>query len=182
MFDDESTDPLARWLAPPEAGLSAGLRADLRERTSREVGRQAVRRRWRQRGRAALALGIAACLGGLAVYLSVPPEVRIREVERVVTVEVVREVIREVPPETAPVVLAENPDELERAALFKDPPQAAVLWCKAGDIRFGDDGDVAGALRCYRAFLSLADAEQQRPRAGDNWLLTSLKQERRSGP
>ncbi len=71
---------------------------------------------------------------------------------------------------------AASPERLESLALRLDGDARAELLKAAGDRFLSARVDVDAALRCYRGYLRIVGAAQQRrDRAGDTWLLSALK-------
>ena len=69
----------------------------------------------------------------------------------------------------------EEPRELELLASIAEPERRAQLLHQAGDLYLRGEGDIDGALRCYRELLEL---QPRRTASSESWLLTALRQDR----
>lgn len=88
-----------------------------------------------------------------------------------------------VPPPVPAEPIAPVPSEVEpltaerlelNAELADDPTESARLYREAGD-RFLTDRDYENAARCYRRHLAVADADTQKVRTSDSWMLHTMK-------
>lgn len=173
----EREDPLLDGL--PDGALerpvsSVKFREVLLERST------AVLRQRRRRGRALSAAGwLVAYAAGLATaFLALGSE----QAPPVAPLDRVAQGVA--PAVDQPSDDAALPDlppwELERRSASAEEAQRPELLRLAGDRYFNDYADVQSALRCYRQLLDLVPSDQRTFDPSDNYLLTSLKQARRS--
>lgn len=131
--------------------------------------------RWRGVAKAAALLGIGAAVGWFAKPSPpVPPPERVVEtvIERVpVPVEV---------PSAVEQLVELTPDRLElEAEKTTEAAASAKLFLQAGDA-YLKASKIESAIRCYRQHLAEAGADGRVVRADDSWLLTSIKNSKRT--
>jgi hypothetical protein len=143
---------------------SDAFRADILQKTCRVVRR---RRQVRRFGVGALLLGVYAA-GALTMRWVQPPAAMVADgapSEAAVHEE----------PRLAQAERAASPLALEWQAIDSSEGRAE-LFRRAGDRYLSELGDVEGALRCYRNFLSFASPADAKVGPDDSWLMISLKQ------
>jgi hypothetical protein len=85
------------------------------------------------------------------------------------------------PAVTAAPPTAVPPDETATALEWEavdHPERAATLYRAAGDRYLAEEGDLAGAVRCYGNGLSAGAANDLTIDPGDSWLLMAIKDAR----
>jgi len=175
MSDAPLPDPLERFLQqPPGAPPSARLRELLLQQTSARLRKS----RWRRRP-IAIAAAAAVVLALLSGYLGW----RWSHVERLRGSGVFDVVeVNPAPKPPLPVVAAVpvHPLVLENNAFdTEDDRQRVRLYFQAGDLYFEQNQDIESALRCYHQALAYCDARELETDVNDNYLVMSLKRERR---
>lgn len=175
MTDAPLPDPLERFLQqPPGAMASAELRDTLLRQTSAGL-RKSRWRRW------PIGVGVAAAL--LVAQVSGYLVFRWRQIESepsplVVIVEHKPALKLEPPVVVAPAPV--HPLVLENNAFdAEDDRQRVRLYFQAGDLYFEQNQDVESALRCYHQALAYCDTSELETDVNDNYLVMSLKRERR---
>ena len=169
MTDAPLPDPLERFLQqPPGAQPSSELREALLRQTSARL-RKSRWRRW------PIAVGAAAAI--LLMLVSGYFGLRVEKLEPLPT-PVIVEHKSEPPPVVAaapvhPLVLENNAFDAE------DDRQRVRLYFQAGDLYFEQNQDIESALRCYHQALDYCDARDLEIDLNDNYLVMSLKRERR---
>jgi hypothetical protein len=161
-FTELPGDPLDALLRPRLAPASDAFRQRVLARTTALLWR----RRRRQSAARVAALALAACivavLGMMYGQRPLPPEPALPAVTAA--------------PRTA-VPPAETATALEWEAV-DHPEQAATLYRVAGDRYLSNEGDLAGAVRCYGNGLSAGAANDLTIDPGDSWLLMAIKDAR----
>jgi hypothetical protein len=175
MSDAPLPDPLERFLQqPPGAPPSPELRELLLQQTSVRL-RKSRWRRWPIAVGAAAAIVLALVSGYLGLRWSQVEPVREFGIG---FVETKPEPALKPPPVIAaapvhPLVLENNAFDTE------DDRQRVRLYFQAGDLYFEQNQDVESALRCYHQALAYCDANELEIDIHDNYLVMSLKRERR---
>lgn len=173
MSDAPLPDPLERFLQqPPGAPPSAELRETLLRQTS--VGLRRSRwRRWPIAVGAAAAMVLALVSGYLVLRWSQvePPPMAVIVQHKPEPLPEPPSVIAAAP--VHPLVLENNAFDAE------DDRQRVRLYFQAGDLYFEQNQDVESALRCYHQALTYCDARELEIDVNDNYLVMSLKRERR---
>jgi hypothetical protein len=167
MTDDDLDALLTPHDVPPDATT--------REAIFARSARQLRRPRWRGIAKAAAVLGVGVAIGWFAKPTPpAPPPERVIEtvIERVpVPVEV---------PSPAETLAEVTPDRLElEAEKATEAAASARLFQQAGDA-YLKASKIESAIRCYRQHLAEAGADGRAVRADDTWLLTSLKNSKRT--
>jgi hypothetical protein len=141
----------------------AGLREEVYRRTARVVRVRVRHRRLRLALAFAIVFGAGLSIGRFpgigtpAAPLARPPA----DIDRALT--------------------APAPGELQRRVPEAVPEDRPGLLRQAGDSYLLSQGNLEGALECYRQYLEIAAPDGRRPSpAGDTWLLEALKQGRTS--
>jgi hypothetical protein len=172
MSDAPLPDPLERFLQqPPGAPPSAELRESLFRQTAAGLRRS----RWR---RWPVAVGAAAAI--VLVLVSGYLAVRLTRIEPPPIPVIVEHKPEPAPPPPVIAAAPVHPLVLENNAFdAEDDRQRVRLYFQAGDLYFEQNQDIESALRCYHQALAYCAARDLEIDVNDNYLVMSLKRERR---
>lgn len=180
MNDLPMPDGLDEFLAnPPNVPHDAGRKDALFYQTAALLPRP----RWKRWPVAVAAAAGAACLMFAAWYFlrgnGVDPAPKNDLVEH-------KQAPEPIPPKpnpAEPIASPPNPVDLEWIAFdAPDDQRRSRLYFQAGDLYLAVHNDIDSAVRCYQQALHYADSCTLQFDANDNWLVMSLKRDRRKEP
>jgi hypothetical protein len=178
-MNDEAIEPdaLEALLGPTVVTESSSLREGIRARTEALLRRRRRLRTFMRGGAVAAVFLVGIGIGRESSPR--PPSIVLTDGVPAHEVVIVPVLIPVVGGEPTPVSEPSNEFASAREAEMRaeqadDRHEAGRVYRLAGD-KYLLVQDYRNAARCYRLFLTRADASALQPEAQDNWLLTSLK-------